>query len=71
VVLTDQPRGALNPAWVETLMGFSQGWTGLPEEEWLSMIGNRRALRAKARKDASDSKRSETRLSRKSRTPSA
>lgn len=70
VALTDQPRGALNPAWVETLQGFPQGWTGLPEEGSPSTTGNRRASQATSRKDASDSQRSGTRLSRKSRTPS-
>lgn len=70
VALTDQPRGALNPAWVETLMGFPQGWTGLPEEAKPSTTGNRRGSRATSRKDASDSRRSATRLSRKSRTQS-
>lgn len=70
VALTDQPKGSLNPAWVETLQGFPQGWTGLPEEVKPSTTGNRRESRATSRKDASDSKRSGTQSSRKSRTRS-
>jgi DNA (cytosine-5)-methyltransferase 1 len=34
VALTDQPKGSLNPAWVETLQGFPQGWTSATEEDW-------------------------------------
>jgi hypothetical protein len=70
VALTDQPKGSLNPAWVEVLQGFPQGWTGLPEEVKPSTTGNRRESRATSRNDVSDSKRSGTRLSRKSRTQS-
>jgi hypothetical protein len=49
-----QPKGSLNPDWVEALMGFSPGWTdGLPDEAKPSTRGNRRASRRKRTKDGS------------------
>lgn len=71
VALTDQPKGSLNPAWVETLQGFPQGWTVGPQEEAKpSTNGNRPASRATSRNEESGSQRSGTQSSRKSRTRS-
>lgn len=54
VALEHQPKGSLNPDWVEALMGFSPGWTdGLPDEAKPSTRGNRRASRRKRTKDGS------------------
>lgn len=54
VALERQPKGSLNPDWVEALMGFSPGWTdGLPDEAKPSTRGNRRASRRKRTKDGS------------------
>jgi hypothetical protein len=41
--LRKQSGLALNPAWVESLMGFPDGWTdGLPRPENISMNGSNR-----------------------------
>lgn len=54
VALEHQPKGSLNPDWVEALMGFPPGWTdGLPDEAKPSTRGNRRASRRKRTKDGS------------------
>jgi hypothetical protein len=44
--LKEAVRGSLNPAWVETLMGFPPGWTdGPPVREKRSTHGSRREPR--------------------------
>lgn len=54
VALEHQPKGSLNPDWVEALQGFPPGWTdGLPDEAKPSTRGNRRASRRKRTKDGS------------------
>jgi hypothetical protein len=49
--------GRLNPAWVEQLMGWEDGWTSLPDGRWdevqRSIHGKRRASRQASKKAAS------------------
>jgi hypothetical protein len=43
-MLVSEKSGQLNPAWVECLMGFPEGWTdidGLPDKEQNNLIGSR------------------------------
>lgn len=45
-VMRLETSGRLNPAWVETLMGFPEGWIdGPPDEEQVGTNGSRRARR--------------------------
>jgi hypothetical protein len=63
---------SLNPAWVESLMGFPPGWTdGLPVPAKNSTRGKRRAPSGDATTEPRASKPSATRSSRKSRKSSA
>ena len=63
---------SLNPAWVESLMGFPPGWTdGLPVPAKNSTRGKRRAPSAAATTEPRASKPLGTRSSRKSRKSSA
>lgn len=41
--------GLLNPAWVESLMGWPTGWTGLPPEARGRLDVERRSMRGKRR----------------------
>lgn len=41
--------GLLNPAWVESLMGWPTGWTGLPPEDLGRLDVERRSMRGKRR----------------------
>ena len=73
VGLTEMVSGAmLNPAWVESLMGFPPGWTdGLPVPAKSSTRGKRRAPSDDATTERRASKPLATRSSRKSRKSSA
>jgi len=44
-----QKTGVLSPAWVEHLMGWPTGWTGLPPEVHGRMVAARRRLNGKNR----------------------
>lgn len=55
------PVGALNPAWVESLMGFPAGWTdGPPVPAKHNTAGKPRASRKASRTEAPDSRPSAT-----------
>lgn len=69
--LREQVSGALNPDWVETLMGYPSGWTDISSplpQEALNIQQSRRALRHMLKIERRGSKHSVTRLYPKSST---